>query len=163
MLPKDKFKARRLRCKCACYTFLERVLYKRGFTASYLRCLSPKEADYLMGEDHEGICGNHFGDRALAHKVFRQGYYWATLHNDAIKFVRKCDRCQRFSFIPHQPPMELTTITSPWPFTYWGVDLIGPLPMSKGKWKNQDLNETFLTLIFGPSQWELLYQPARKD
>ena len=70
------------------------MLYKRGFTAPYLRCLDSEEADYVMREIHEGICGNHSGGRALAHKIIRQGYYWPTLHDDAMKFVRKCDRCQ---------------------------------------------------------------------
>ena len=26
----------------------------------------------------------------------------------------------------------LTTITSPWPFAQWGIDIVGPLLLSKG-------------------------------
>ena len=70
-LPDDKLEAKRLRCKSARYTILQDVLYKRGFTALYLRCLSSEEADYVMREIHEGICGNHSGGRALAHKIIR--------------------------------------------------------------------------------------------
>ena len=93
VLSQDKFKAKQLRCKCACYTLVDVVLYKREFTASYLKCLSPEEVDYVMREIHKGICENHFGGRALAHKVLRQGYYWLTLHNDAMEFMRRCNKC----------------------------------------------------------------------
>jgi hypothetical protein len=26
------------------------------------------------------------------------------------------------------PPAELTSLTSPWPFALWGIDLLGPFP-----------------------------------
>ena len=91
-LPQDKYEAKQLRCKCARYTLVDRVLYKRGFIAPYLRCLDPEEADYVMREIHEGICGNHSRGRSLAHKILRQRYYWPTLHNDAMEFVHRCDK-----------------------------------------------------------------------
>jgi len=35
------------------------------------------------------------------------------------------------------PPEKLSSITSPWPFAKWGVDIVGPMPPreGKGKWK----------------------------
>ena len=47
---------------------------------------------------------------------------------DAMAFVRKCDKCQRFSNIPRSHPEKLTSMTSAWPFAVWGIDLICPLP-----------------------------------
>ena len=29
----------------------------------------------------------------------------------------------------------MTTITSPWPFSQWGIDIVGPLPIGKGQVK----------------------------
>ena len=29
----------------------------------------------------------------------------------------------------------MTTITSPWPFAQWGIDIVGPLPLGKGQVK----------------------------
>ena len=29
----------------------------------------------------------------------------------------------------------MTTITSPWPFAQWGIDIVDPLPLGKGKVK----------------------------
>ena len=51
------------------------VLYKRGFSHPYLRCLGPEEADYVMREVHEVICENHLGSQLLVHKLIRVGYY----------------------------------------------------------------------------------------
>ncbi|KAF1856864.1 hypothetical protein Lal_00001586 [Lupinus albus] len=42
------------------------VLYKRSFSLPYLRCLRPSEADYVLREVNEWICGNHLGGRSLA-------------------------------------------------------------------------------------------------
>ena len=33
------------------------------------------------------------------------------------------------------PDRATAPIISPWPFTQWGIDLIGPLPMAKGQVK----------------------------
>ncbi|KAL5537944.1 hypothetical protein UlMin_045731 [Ulmus minor] len=66
---------------------------------------------------------------------FRQVYHWPTIQTDSLDFVRKCDKCQRFSAIPRQAPEDLTTVTSPWPFAKWGIDLIGSLPTARGQLK----------------------------
>lgn len=31
-----------------------------------------------------------------------------------------------------RPLEELTSITTPWPFVQWGLDLIGPFPVARG-------------------------------
>ncbi|XP_058185742.1 uncharacterized protein LOC131302967 [Rhododendron vialii] len=41
--------------------------------------------------------------------------------------------CQRFANIIHGSPTVLSPMKGPWPFTQWGVDLIGPLPMAAGQ------------------------------
>ena len=51
------------------------VLYKRGLSHPYLRYLILEEADYVMREVHEGICGNYLGARSLVHKLMQAGYY----------------------------------------------------------------------------------------
>ena len=45
---------------------------------------------------------------------------------DAQAYVKACDKCQRFSNFMKQPSKELTTITAPWPFAQWGLDIMGP-------------------------------------
>jgi len=33
------------------------------------------------------------------------------------------------------PPIELISLVSPWPFAWWGIDLLGPFPKAVGKFK----------------------------
>ena len=57
------------------FVIINDVLYKRGFSHPYLRCLGNEEADYIMREFHEGICENHSGSQLLIHKLIRDRYY----------------------------------------------------------------------------------------
>ena len=74
-LPEDPKQAHKVRVQAARFTLRGGHLYKRSFTGPYLRCLSHSEAQYVLAELHEGICGNHLGGRSLAHRAHSQGYY----------------------------------------------------------------------------------------
>ncbi|RVW26184.1 hypothetical protein CK203_107515 [Vitis vinifera] len=105
------------------------------FTGPYLRCLGHSEAQYVLAELHEGICGNHTGGRSLAHRAHSQGYYWPTMKKDAAAYVQKCDKCQRYAPIPHMPSAALKSVSGPWPFAQWGMDIVGPLPAAPAQKK----------------------------
>ena len=75
VLPDKKGATRKLKVQASWFVLIKDVLYKRGFSRSYLRCLGQKEANYVMRKVHEGICGNHSGVRSLVHKLIRAGYY----------------------------------------------------------------------------------------
>ena len=47
---------------------------------------------------------------------------------DATNYTRKCDRCQRLALILKSPVQDLISISKPWPFAEWGIDIVGPLP-----------------------------------
>ena len=79
ILPDVMEAARKLKVQATKFVLIKDVLYKRGFSRPYLRCLGTEEADYVMREVHEGICGNHSGSRSLVHKLVRAGYYWPTM------------------------------------------------------------------------------------
>ena len=126
VLPNRREAVRKLKIQVARFILIKDVLYKRGFSRPYLRCLGAEEADYVMKKVHEGVCGNHSGSRSLVHKLVRAGYYWPTMQKDAEAYVKTCDKCQRFSNIIRQPTEELTPMTVPWPFAQWGLDIMGP-------------------------------------
>ena len=84
----------------------------------------------MLVELHEGICGNHLGCRCLTHRAHTQGYYWLTMMSDVIDYVRKCELCQRQTPILRSLAQDLRSISSPWPFAQWGIDIIGPLPIA---------------------------------
>ena len=93
VLPDEKEAARKLKVQAARFVLIKDVLYKRGFSRPYLRCLGNEEVDYVMREVHEGICGNHSGARSLVHKLVRAGYYWLTMQKDAEAYVKTYDKC----------------------------------------------------------------------
>ena len=46
--------------------------------------------------------------------------------------MKKCDQCQRFVPNIHQPGGNLNSLTSPWPFAEWGLDIVRPFPKAAG-------------------------------
>uniref|UniRef100_A0A2N9GP47 Uncharacterized protein n=1 Tax=Fagus sylvatica TaxID=28930 RepID=A0A2N9GP47_FAGSY len=134
-LPDNRHEARRLKVRASRFLMLQGTLYKRGFSLPYLRCLAPDEANYVMREIHEGVCGDHSGARALQRKIVRAGYYWPSMKADAYQFVQRCDKCQRFANHLHSPPAVLVPMTAPWPFAQWGLDIMGPLPIGRRQLK----------------------------
>ena len=54
---------------------------------------------------------------------------------DATGLVKKCKVCHEQAKISCLPSEPLTSVTSPWPFQQWGLDILGPLPIGKGQCK----------------------------
>jgi len=50
-------------------------LYKRGYGQPLLKCVTPEQAQYIIKELHEGICGYHSGARTMATRVLKAGYF----------------------------------------------------------------------------------------
>ena len=125
--------ASKLRTRSARFTIHRGSLYKRDFFTPILKCIVGKDVDYVLREVHEGVCGNYIGAQALAGKVLRQGYYWPTMLGDTTELIKKCKVCQEHPKISHLPSEPLMSVTSPWPFQKWGLDILGPLPIGKGQ------------------------------
>uniref|UniRef100_A0A2N9HPQ8 Uncharacterized protein n=1 Tax=Fagus sylvatica TaxID=28930 RepID=A0A2N9HPQ8_FAGSY len=127
-LPDNRHEARRLKVRASRFLMLQGTLYKRGFSLPYLRCLAPDEANYVMREIHEGVCGDHSGARALQRKIVRAGYYWPSMKADAYQFVQRCDKCQRFANHLHSPPGCAGTNDGPLALRAVGVRHHGTTP-----------------------------------
>jgi len=101
-------------------------LYKRGYDQPLLKCVTTKQAQYVIKELHEGICGYHSGARTMTNKILRVGYFRPTMEADYYTFVNKCIPCQKHGNLIHQKQEQLHSILSPWPFAKWGIDILGP-------------------------------------
>nr|XP_027096214.1 uncharacterized protein LOC113716116 [Coffea arabica] len=101
-----------------------------------VQCVTPGEGDYVLREVHEGICAAHVGSRVLAKKCLLLGYYWPSVFRDAADLVQKCRACQVHASLRHQSVQEMVPIHSPWPFTQWGIDLVGPFPRAPGRYEH---------------------------
>ena len=84
---------------------------------------------------HEGIGENHARNRALTAKILRASSFLATVKQDCLKFVRKCDKCQRFGELKHTPSKELHCSKVSWPFHKWRIDILSPFPLAPGQLK----------------------------
>jgi len=47
------------------------------------------------------------------------------MHADCYHYAKKCHKCQIYVDKIHVPPSMLNGISSPWPFSMWGIDMIG--------------------------------------
>jgi hypothetical protein len=54
------------------------------------------------------------------------------MYDDAMSFVRRCNRCQRNRNINTRDAMPLTSNLQIDIFDVWGIDFIGPFPNSEG-------------------------------
>ncbi|CAN6440363.1 unnamed protein product [Victoria cruziana] len=109
------------------FLLLAGILYKRGFHNEYLRCVDQKEATQIVKEAHDGICGGHVGHQTLSRQILRAGYYWPTLQKDCQAYVRRCIKCQIHAPAIHAPAAYLHSVSSPWPFSMWAFDVVGPI------------------------------------
>nr|KYP71650.1 Retrovirus-related Pol polyprotein from transposon 412 family [Cajanus cajan] len=57
------------------------------------------------------------------------------IEKDCAAFVKKCRPCQEHDNLIHQPAEQLHCISSAWPFATWGIDILGPFPVTKGQCK----------------------------
>nr|KYP34029.1 Pro-Pol polyprotein [Cajanus cajan] len=133
--PVDPIEAKKIRTQAARYSVVAGELYRRGFSTPLLKCIDQQQADYVLREIHEGICGSHSGARTLTAKVLRAGYYWPTLKTDCAEYVKKCKQCQQHGNLIHASTEQLHAVNAPWPFALWGIDILGPFPLTKGQCK----------------------------
>jgi hypothetical protein len=97
-----------------------------------MKCVPREEGKGILEEIHKGVCGNHASSRTLVSKALRRAFYWPTALGDAEELVRRCQGCQYFAKQQHVPAYKLVTIPPTWPFSCWGLDMIGTLTTVPG-------------------------------
>ncbi|GKB03608.1 reverse transcriptase domain-containing protein, partial [Tanacetum coccineum] len=73
--------------------------------------------------------------RSIVAKVTTFGYYWPSMHMDAIEVIQSCDACQIYSPISRLPKQDMTLVMAAWLVIQWGIDIVGLLPEALGKVK----------------------------
>jgi len=131
ILPEDKTRARKIRLKATRYAIIRGVLYRKSFASPLQRYLTEKEAAEVLDAIHSEVCENHSRGRSLAHKAITAGYFWPYMMKHAVKFVRRCGKCQKHAPLIHQHSEPCHLVVSPWPFARWGLDIVRKLPLAK--------------------------------
>lgn len=96
-VPKDEEEEALVRRRASKFTMVAEKLYRMGKATPMLRCFGENKTNLVLLEVHEGVCGSHIDGRALSAKLLKAGYYWPIMLQDCANFVKKCDKCQRFS------------------------------------------------------------------
>jgi hypothetical protein len=97
--------------------------------------LSRDEGKELLAWIHLGVCGGHIGERPLTAKVFRQGFYWPSIIDDASKLLTACQTCQKFSSNTEALSQPSWLITPSWPLQRWGINILGTLTTAQENYK----------------------------
>ncbi|XP_076953885.1 uncharacterized protein LOC143628100 [Bidens hawaiensis] len=134
-VPEDKEEERKLRVKALQYEMIEGSLYRKFYLGPSLKCINEEEAEYVIKEIHEGICGMHMGAKMVVARAMRAGYYWPAMFFSAVKEIQKCDSCQIHASVGGKPKSTLIPVSSSWPFQKWGVYIVGPFPEGTGRAK----------------------------
>ena len=93
----------------------------------------PKEEQQgILSHCHESACGGHFASQKTAMKVLQSGFYWPSFFKDAHNVSLACDKCQRLGKISRRHMMPLNPILVVDLFDVWGIDFMGPFPVSFG-------------------------------
>ena len=103
------------------------ALCRRSPDGMLLLCLDRAFVDRVMREVHARVCGPRMGGHMLTWKIMRTGYFWLTMETNCCQFVQRCPKCQMHEDLIHVPPSELHALTSPWPFSVWGINIIGKI------------------------------------
>ena len=99
------------------------------------QCANKEEADDVLREIHERVCGNHARATSLVGKALKIGYYRPTLQKYTHNLVKACDPCQRFANIQMWPGEPMMPIIASWPFARWGINRMGPLTIGRKQFK----------------------------
>ncbi|XP_022041920.1 uncharacterized protein LOC110944570 [Helianthus annuus] len=132
ILPEGEWAARKVRVKALQYELIDGELYRRSYLGRSLKCVDMEEAEYVIREMHEGICGMHSGPRTIVTKAMNAGFYWPRMYETASEEIKKCDNCQVHAPMTHRHKHPMIPVSTSWPFQKWAVDIIGPFPEGPG-------------------------------
>ncbi|RVX11227.1 Retrovirus-related Pol polyprotein from transposon 17.6 [Vitis vinifera] len=118
--------------KIHAYYWEEPFLFKYCADQIIRKCVPEQEQSGILSHCHDSACGGHFASQKTAMRVVQSGFWWPSLFKDAHSMCKGCDRCQRLGKLTRQNMMPLNPILIVDVFDVWGIDFMGPFPMSFG-------------------------------
>ena len=95
-------------------------------------CVVDSEIHSILTFCHSSESGGQFGPKRTAHKVLECGFYWPTISRDAYDFCKRCKACQKTGNLSRRDQMPLYNVYVCEIFDVWGIDFMGPFPLSFG-------------------------------
>ncbi|RVW67569.1 Pro-Pol polyprotein [Vitis vinifera] len=118
--------------KIHAYYWEEPFLFKYCADQIIRKCVPEQEQSGILSHCHDSACGGHFASQKTAMRVVQSGFWWPFLFKDAHSMCKGCDRCQRLGKLTRRNMMPLNPILIVDVFDVWGIDFMGPFPMSFG-------------------------------
>ncbi|KAL6342928.1 hypothetical protein AAG906_016948 [Vitis piasezkii] len=118
--------------KIHAYYWEEPFLFKYCAYRIIRKCVPEDEQQGILSHCHENACGGHFASQKTAMKILQSGFTWPSLFKDGHIMSRNCDRCQRLGKLTKRNQMPMNPILIVELFDVWGIDFMGPFPMSFG-------------------------------
>jgi hypothetical protein len=93
-----------------------------------LRVIQKHEIEAILYLMHNHPTGAHLGIDKTFEKI-RDQYYWPQMFENIKDYIRSCDQCQKRG--KYRTPGPLHPIPVGEPFSKIGIDIVGPLPLTK--------------------------------
>ena len=122
----EKRKVRYLKLISIKYCLIDQDLYWKDPLWVLLRCLDLQEAQKIMFDFHDSLCGGHHFWRTTSYKILRAGYFWPSLFTDVCAKIRACLKCKKFSektvaqILAFEACGSFRTLSAMGPRIYWG-------------------------------------------
>ncbi|WJZ91111.1 hypothetical protein VitviT2T_010214 [Vitis vinifera] len=118
--------------KVHAYYWEKPFLFKYCADQIIRKCVPEQEKHGILSHFHGNACGGHFAFQKTAMRVLQSGFWWPSLFKDAHEVSKGCDKCQRLGKLSRRNMMPLNPILIVDLFYVWGIDFMGPFPMSFG-------------------------------
>ncbi|GKA16279.1 reverse transcriptase domain-containing protein [Tanacetum coccineum] len=135
LLSEDPKESRKIRVKAPQYKLIRGNLYRRSFYTLWILCVASPQTNDIIKEVHEGSYGFNVEPRSMVVRITKQGYYWPLMHRDAANVLQDYKKCKEQSAIRKVVESSAITAKSKWPFSHWGVNILGPFPTAPGGFK----------------------------
>ena len=93
-----------------------------------LKVAKRNEVDIILYNVHSDPLAGHFGIKETFRRVALR-YYWPQYYEDVRDYVKSCDECQKRGTAKRSEPLHPIKVGQP--FEQVGMDIVGPLPMTK--------------------------------
>ena len=96
------------------------------------RCVPNDDQIEVLTFCHSEACRGHFSTRKTTDKILQAGFYWPTFFKDCFEYCKTYARCKQLEGVTKRNMKSLTPILIIEFFYCWGIDFMGPFPLSCG-------------------------------
>ena len=75
------------------YIIIGYTLNPRMVDSILRRCLTLEEAESILNDCHNGACGGHLSELAMAQKILHAGYFFPYIFKDCVEAIKNFHPC----------------------------------------------------------------------